>query len=369
MTFSRKTTDGQFKGKKKIDDNPDWEQLSNESFAELSKYEHLRITPETDIPIPIPIITISGETICTEGNITTISGASKSGKSAFTGWILAGAISPDGQLNDPLEGLYVEPNTKQKAVIHFDTEQARHKQQKNIRTMLYRADLEKMPKYFLSYNIRQLATAEYTKKTGEICEAANKAFDGIHLIVVDGGADYINDVNDQEQSNGIVKFFEDLAIRYKTTVIIIIHTNPGTEKERGHLGSQCQRKSESVLIVKQDSEISYIEGKFLREAGKGKISNMPFMYAEDKGYHVGVQATIRQTVSKDEEKRGTAERISKVVFASGVGLKDGQAIEKVMKELNKAEATAKQYLKIMRAHEMIVQGDDKLWRLNPDYSV
>ena len=366
MTFAKKTDD-QFKGKKKVDDNPDWENLSDESFAELNKHEHLRITPETDIPVPIPVITINGETISTEGNITTISGASKSGKSAFTAWILAGAISPDGKLSDPLEGLNVEPNPRGKAVIHFDTEQARHKQQRNIKTILYRADLEKNPKYFLSYNIRQLETAEYTKKTAAICEAAYKAFKGIHLIVVDGGADYIFDVNDQEQSNAIIKFFEDLAIKYKTSVIIIIHTNPGSDKERGALGSQCQRKSESVLIVKQNGEVSYIEGKFLREAGRDKISNMPFMYDECKGYHVSVQASIRDTANKDIERLEMIEKLARQVFALGVALKDGQAVENIMQVSKKGETKAKEYLKEMRAHQMVMQGDDKLWRRNPEF--
>ena len=78
----------------------------------LLKYEPLRITAEMDIPQPIPVITINGEMISTAGMITTISGESKSGKSAFTGWIIAGAISIDGNINDPLEGLKIQPNNE-----------------------------------------------------------------------------------------------------------------------------------------------------------------------------------------------------------------------------------------------------------------
>lgn len=68
----------------------------------LADFEQYRITDSTAIKEPVPVIKINGETISTEGNITTISGASKSGKSAFTGWIIAGAISCDGNINDPL---------------------------------------------------------------------------------------------------------------------------------------------------------------------------------------------------------------------------------------------------------------------------
>lgn len=74
----------------------------------LKVYEFLRITDTTDIPKPTPIITINDEIISSEANITTISGASKSGKSAFASILMAGAISKNGNI-DGLEGVIVEP--------------------------------------------------------------------------------------------------------------------------------------------------------------------------------------------------------------------------------------------------------------------
>jgi hypothetical protein len=72
------------------------------STPQLTEFEKYRITESTSIPKPVPIITVNGEILATEGNIITISGASKSGKSAFTAWLIAGAISTDGTINDPL---------------------------------------------------------------------------------------------------------------------------------------------------------------------------------------------------------------------------------------------------------------------------
>lgn len=355
--------------KKKVDENPDWENLSDENLAVLNKYDYLRITPDTNIPIPVPIITINGETISTEGNITTFSGASKSGKSALASWIIAGAISADGILNDPLPGLYVRPNKDGKAVIHFDTEQARHKHQGNVKTILHRANVIENPEYFRSYNIRQLEISEYAKITSDICEAGSKAYNGIHLIVIDGIADYISDVNDQEQSNSIVKYFEDIAMKYATPVIVIVHTNPNSEKERGHLGSQCQRKSESVLMIKQDGDVSYIEPKFLRMAGKGKISLMQFKYDDIKGYHVAFGIRMGEALNKDAERLAALETMADNVFAPPAAYQYNEAIERIMKESKKKRGTAKEYFKEMKAHEMIVQGDDKNWKLNQDEAV
>src|SRR5438105_434520 len=74
----------------------------NQPKVQLSKFEYLRITDTKDILTPEPIITIGGEIISTKESILTISGASKSGKSAFTNCIAAAAIKSDGVLLDGL---------------------------------------------------------------------------------------------------------------------------------------------------------------------------------------------------------------------------------------------------------------------------
>ncbi len=147
-----------------------------DSGLKLEDFEQYRITESTNIKLPVTVIALNGESISTEGSITTFSGASKSGKSACTGFIIAGAISKDGNIVDKLEGLDVAPNIEHKAVIHIDTEQARHKHQYNIKSILKRAGLTTCPDYFLSYNIRQLDINEYAPITTGICEAASAKF-------------------------------------------------------------------------------------------------------------------------------------------------------------------------------------------------
>lgn len=331
----------------------------------LSDFDNLQITDSTLIPVPIPIISISGEIISPEGTITTISGASKSGKSAFTGILLAGAISPDGKI-DGLEGVVVQPNIDRKAVLHFDTEQARYKHQKNLKSILKRCSMQVCPDYFRSYNIRGLDLDQYSTTTSDICKAAFHEHGGIHLIVIDGGADYISDVNDPMQSNQIIKFFEDLATCYHTAVVIIIHTNPGSDKERGHLGSHFQRKSDSVIKIKTEGDISYLDSgtALLRNAGKGNINQIQFMYDKEKGYHVGCGIKSSDQATKDAERIELIKKVSIKVFSGQISLKYGEAIEAIMRESKKGETKAKEYFKEMKAQQMIMQGEDEHWRIS-----
>jgi hypothetical protein len=342
----------------------------NGSPEPLALFEHLRITDLTPIPEPEPVLKISGEIIAAAEDIFTISGASKSGKSAFVSMLIGAAISETGQVSDGLEQVEVLFNGSKKAVIHFDTEQARHKHQRNVKTILKRADLDTCPDHYLSYNIRQLDIDKYAEITTGICQAASNKFNGVHSIWIDGGADYIADVNSPELSNGIVKYFEELAIQYHAAVFIIVHTNPGSDKERGHFGSQCQRKSGGIIMVKSEGEISFIEPKMLRYAGNADIPQLMFKYDKSKGYHIGagVNACKNDPNKKAESKISDAWRVCEKIFSGAQSFSREKAIKQIMVKKACQERTAAGVFALMTAGEMILKGGDDNYRLNTQYS-
>ena len=190
----------------------------------LEDYDLYRVTKEKNIPQPEPTITIAGAAFASPGNISGISAAAKAGKTALAGVILAGAISQTGEV-EGFNDLAVIPNIEGRAVIHFDTEQSEADQQYFINTTLRRAKIEITPDYYRSYNIRQLNLENYQEVTDRVCELANERFKGIHLIVIDGGADYIASVNDEEAANKIIEYFIHLSIKYNCPVIVLIHLN------------------------------------------------------------------------------------------------------------------------------------------------
>jgi len=334
-------------------------EVQNET--QLSDYEQYRITDATNIPYQTPILKINGDRVATAGAIVTISGQPKSGKSALTGIVIAGAISTDGDI-DGLPGVEVLPNVEVKAVIHFDTEQDRHTHQYNHKTILRRAGLEHTPDYFLSYNIRELDLSQYQSCVNGICEASAKQFNGIHSIYIDGAADFIKSVNDEIAAFEIVDYFDKLAIKHDTAIFVIIHTNPGSEKERGHLGSQFQRKSSGVLSVKKEGNISYLDPKMMRFTGE--TAKIQFKYDKEKGYHVQCNEIADIEGQRAIERLEKARKVCEAVFSGQLSYPFGNAIDAIMKETKKAERTAKELFKDMKAHEMIIQGGDKRWRIN-----
>ena len=252
----------------------------------FAKYEHLRISESKPVEMPCATVTaFNGIHICTRKSITTLSGQSKGGKSAISSVLLSNCIKTSNGF-DGCENLKVSDNEDLKAVIHVDTEQSVYHHYRNFKnSILKRALIDSEPDYFYSYNIRQLNLPEYKIFVEHIFEAAYSKHGGIHLSIIDGIADFIGSVNDEEEANSIVSFFEHLAIKYDTAIILILHLNPGSDKERGHLGSQLQRKSESVLTIKKEGDISILEAKLLRSGATGDFHPIRYQFDKEKGYH------------------------------------------------------------------------------------
>lgn len=328
----------------------------------FTKYSELKISTTIPIPTPEPIVTMGDAAICTPGNLTVLSGQSKSGKTALTSVILAGAIRTT--IYDGFTGLEVKENKECKAVLHFDTEQSKHHHYRNLKYgILNRVSKKVEPEYYQSYNIRELNIKEYQNVCNELFEACNIKFGGIHLAVIDGAADFIKSVNDEEDSNRIVHYFEQLAVRYNCPIILIIHFNPGSEKQRGHLGSQLQRKAESVLAIKKEGDISYIEPQFLRNAGTPDVPKIQFSFDKNKEYHTYCGCYIKkEKQSKEEELR----ILAKQLFSLRIPLKYTAAAKQLMEIINQSERTAKSKIAEMISFKLINKNVEGEYELNEE---
>lgn len=340
------------------------EKLSVEKKETLSDFEKYRITKEKVIPHPSPTITIDGAAIAAPGNVLGISAQIKTGKSAINGVFIAGTLTESGTPNG-FPTIICEP-ANGKAIINFDTEQSEADQQDNLNVILRRAGLKATPDNLQSYNIRQLSMKDYRKFTDTICALCNEKFGGIHLISIDGGADYIASVNDEEQANEILEYFTHLSIRFNCPVIIIVHLNPNSDKERGHFGSQLQRKCYGLLTIEKGkgSDISTLTPKAFRKAGNGDVNPIHFSYDKEKHYHVQVDAPDTET-EKEAAKVAKHKTIAKEVFTGQTSYRHKDAMKAIMKYTNLSLRTANTMMKNMEGWDFIVKGEDGNYRLNP----
>jgi hypothetical protein len=338
--------------------DPAGQQQLKEARAILHQYAANRITDSEPVDDRPPLLVMNGTVVATRQNLLAISGPSKGGKTAITSLLCAAAIQgPDGY--DGCPAIQLAPNPLQHAVLHFDTEQSRAQHFSNFKmAVLKRAGLIHSPDYFGSYNLLDKNIKERKLAVEALLKAAHILHKGIHLVVIDGIADFIKSVNDEEETNRIVAFFRQLAVAYNTTLVLVVHLNPGSEKERGHLGSELQRKCESVLTIEKKKEESTLTAKYLRQGDATQFGSIKYQFDTEKGYHAFARS--RHASGKQLE----LEELAKKIFVGDIT--SAQATERIMQEKGCKLRNAGSILGTMkktRLLEWTTEGSNVIYRL------
>jgi hypothetical protein len=236
---------------------------------------------------PAPRYFIGQTPICTAGNLTTISAPPKTAKTSLVCAMVASTMTNDPEHADCL-GVR-SSNPEGHAVVHLDTEQCPADHYSIVERATRRARLTEPPPSLLSYCITGFTIPEARQCIPIVLEDAAATFGGIHSLMLDGVADLVPDVNDAEESNFFVNELHSLAIRYAAPIIGIIHLNPGTEKTRGHLGSQLERKAETNLRLERDGDAIILWGEKNRRAPILKANGPRFVWSGELMMHVSVQ--------------------------------------------------------------------------------
>jgi len=178
--------------------------------------------------------------IGTYGNFSFIQAPPKSKKTFFVSLLSAIYLAND------LEAFAgdLKANREDKHLIHFDTEQGNFHAANVFKRPIDMTGI-KTDKYH-TLALRQLSFKErvdfieyylYDK-----LEAKN-----IGLVIIDGIADLCSDVNNIEESNAVVQKLMKWTKELNCHIITVIHSNFGTDKPTGHLGSFLEKKTETQI--------------------------------------------------------------------------------------------------------------------------
>jgi hypothetical protein len=186
-----------------------------------------------EITFPVPLGTY--------GNFSFVQAPPKSKKTFFVSLLSAIYLAEDLQqfCGD------LKANRNNKHLIHFDTEQGNFHAQMVFKRPLEMAGLKNIEKY------HTLALRQYSFNDRiEIIEHyLYDRLDGkdIGLVIIDGIADLCSDVNNIEESNNVVQKLMKWTKELNCHIVTVIHSNFGTDKPTGHLGSFLEKKAETQI--------------------------------------------------------------------------------------------------------------------------
>jgi len=164
-----------------------------------------------------------------------------------------------------------------RCVIHFDTEQGNFHAQRVFRRVLEMSGLE--DQCYRTYGLRRLSPKERLNAINY----AFKKYEGLGLVIIDGIADLVSDVNNIDEANQVVQMLMKWTEIYNCHIITVIHTNWGSTKPTGHLGSALQKKCETEIhLERNEFDASIIDVKCKSSRGRA-FDNFSF-FVNQKGY-------------------------------------------------------------------------------------
>lgn len=301
--------------------------------------------PPKDNP---PIASLKDTGVIWRGNVHTLVAGSKVGKSRFLAAMIRSLVKGERSLG-------WSENSGGAKVIYLDFEQD-HEDFYN--SMHNQAGVTKEEVY--AFNLSGV-----TANDAIACvEAALERYPA-ETLLMDGVADLCNNVNDPEEANALIAHLMALAVRHDVAIVGVLHLNPGSEaKSRGHLGSQLERKSKTIIQIDCDDDgVRTVYTKLARKRPISKKDGIRFQWCDTAGNFVEMTETKSQ-----EQARIEADEYHDMMAS----ITEGRTIatfthKELLKELvshtGKGESTCKTIIRKMKDYD-VINHSNNLYSLN-----
>jgi hypothetical protein len=200
----------------------------------LSLGETLIKGKNKDMLLPIPIGTY--------GNFSFVQAPPKTKKTFFISLLASVYLSDQNHFGGNLKG-----HREGKQLIHIDTEQGRWHCQRVFKRV---AEMAGTSEDYLTFGLR---TIGYKDRIEFIDYCLEHKAENAGLLIVDGIADLCADVNNIEESNACVQRLMEWSAKYNVHIMCVIHSNFGSDKPTGHLGSFLEKKAETQIQLEANT--------------------------------------------------------------------------------------------------------------------
>lgn len=224
--------------------------------AEIINLDQLQVRASDKIDRSECIMYIDDHEVLTLGNFSAIIGKAKARKT-FLATMFAAASSG----KDSIYNKFIPKGGGR--VLYIDTEQSRYHVQvvvKRIKAMIGSEG-----------NVKMFALRPYSpsERVG-IIDRILAEEEGVSLVILDGVRDLITNINSEEQSTEAVTKLMKWTAEYKIHIMCVIHQNKADSNARGHIGTEIQNKSESVISVTRPDPESFhtiVKSEYSRSMG------------------------------------------------------------------------------------------------------
>ena len=282
------------------------------------------------------------------GGIMMISAKAKGGKTGCLGALVAGAIRRAGDENVDCLGFYVAPCPFGKRVIHIDTEQSEEDHEDGVYSIVERANYgDDHPEHLHTYDF----TSIHDRFLALEQRLFNPKLPPVHMIFVDGIADMVGSVNDEDTAVSVCEKIIEWCKQLDCGMVVVLHENQkglgGAGVTRGWLGSQLERKAYSHISISYNNDEYVIDFINCRKTPRN-LPQLTFVFSDllkrfvSNGFRekkaVGKPRSLtdiqieeikvlRQTINQNTQKKWTVAQLA-LVYDVSTGTISGVSVTK-----------------------------------------
>lgn len=259
---------------------------------------------------PLWSLTRNGIGLAPLGNIMAIAAPMKSGKT----WLMQ--IFATAMLRGEFMGFRCP--IEDARVLWFDTEQDRYDTMMILRRIQQlcgwkdtQADNPKLHIYSLRSMDKMDATESVPKNRLMAIRAAVEYYRPT-VVLIDGVRDLLDDFNDLKESNDLVQALMEMSADTGCAIWNVLHVNPGSDKMRGHLGTELQNKVTDIFSVtkKKGADGSVLFDVEQTAARHRDIDGFTFRIDDSQKYSVPVLLGYEEAAQAQE---GRADELREIL--------------------------------------------------------
>ena len=240
-----------------------------------------------DYPETKMILTYKGIGFGAIGGIQFITGHQKNGKTFLMAQLMAAILSKGGErTKEYIPGLEFNEEIREEfpnpTVLYIDTEQEKENTAKVARRVHWLCGWP-LNEPNDRFHIVWLRAEESNESRWAKVKAAIDKYKPL-AVFIDGIRDVIGDFNDLKESASLIDQCMSMSTHLHCTFWSVLHENPGSDKMRGHLGTEAGNKASDVIRVTKKKTASGVTFEVEQVAARGRdIESWQFVVTDDAG--------------------------------------------------------------------------------------
>ncbi|WP_367916048.1 hypothetical protein [Leadbetterella sp. DM7] len=208
---------------------------------------------------PEPLITFQGNPVIIKGTINAIMGKQGSHKSRLAGGFASLMCSDRNSIEGGMG--FEKPNGSPAHVVYIDTERNTLLEfPPAISAIQSHSGNENVEEYFHPVSVKGFSRGDRLEMIKTYVDYLQEKTADHLVAIIDVITDCVKDFNIPSETLDLFDYLGNLAEEKDITIIAVIHQNPGSDKGRGHTGTELGNKCSTAMSISYSGQYDLSKG-------------------------------------------------------------------------------------------------------------